>query len=76
QGWHWRLDPALPFTLAETDGDALLESIHVPVDFVYGEESIVVEHWRARRIAARLRHCRGAIGIPNSHHHLMLDQPL
>lgn len=76
QGWHWRLDPALPFTLAETDGDALLESIDVPVDFVYGEESIVVEHWRARRIAARLRHCRGAIGIPNSHHHLMLDQPL
>lgn len=76
EGWHWRLDPALPFTVGETDGDALLERIQMPVDFVYGEESIVVEQWRAERIAAGLRHCRGAIGIPNSHHHLMLDQPL
>ena len=76
EGWHWRLDPTLPFTLNEKDGDTLLGSIEVPVDFVYGEESIVVERWRAERIASRLRHCRGAIGIPNSHHHLMLDQPL
>ncbi|WP_242525545.1 alpha/beta fold hydrolase [Pseudomonas fluorescens] len=76
EGWHWRLDPALPFTLNEADGDTLLGRIDIPVDFVYGEESIVVEQWRAQRIAKGLRHCRGAIGIPNSHHHLMLDQPL
>lgn len=75
-GWRWRLDPALPFTLGESDGDALLASIEVPVDYVYGEESSVVEPWRAQRIASRLRQCRGAICIPESHHHLMLDQPL
>ncbi|MGP3791523.1 alpha/beta fold hydrolase [Pseudomonas sp. B392_1p] len=75
-GWRWRADPALPYTLVEPDGDALLARIEVPVDYVYGEESSVVEPWRAKRIASGLRHCRGAIGIPQSHHHLMLDQPL
>lgn len=75
-GWRWRADPALPYTLIETDGDALLGRIEVPVDYVYGEASSVVEPWRAERIASCLRHCRGAIGIPQSHHHLMLDQPL
>ncbi|MNZ95459.1 Sigma factor SigB regulation protein RsbQ [compost metagenome] len=75
-GWRWRADPALPYVVSEPDGDALLERIEVPVDYVYGEESCVVEPWRAERIASRLRHCHGAIGIPQSHHHLMLDQPL
>lgn len=75
-GWRWRADPALPYTLVEPDGDALLKCIEIPVDYVYGEESSVVEPWRAERIAAGLRQCSGAIGIPQSYHHLMLDQPL
>lgn len=75
-GWRWRADPALPYTLVESDGDELLGRIEVPVDYVYGEESSVVEPWRADRIASHLSHCRGAIGIPQSYHHLMLDQPL
>lgn len=75
-GWRWRFDPALPHVLTEPDGDSLLSQIEVPVDYVYGEQSAVVQPWRAQRIAATLRHCRGAIAIPESHHHLMLDQPL
>ncbi|MNQ57795.1 Long-chain-fatty-acid--CoA ligase [compost metagenome] len=75
-GWRWRLDPALPYNLSEPNGDQLLERIEVPVDYVYGEESCVVAPWRAERIASRLRNCRGAISVPQSHHHLMLDQPL
>ena len=76
EGWRWRFDPALPHVLSEPDGDSLLSQIEVPVDYVYGEQSSVVEPWRAQRIASTLRHCRGAIAIPESHHHLMLDQPL
>ena len=75
-GWRWRFDPALPNTRSVTDGDSLLGRIDVAVDYVYGEHSGVVERWRAERIAAQLRHCPGAICIPQSHHHLMLDQPL
>jgi pimeloyl-ACP methyl ester carboxylesterase len=75
-GWRWCADPALPFVTSEPDGDALLARIALPVDYVFGEESAVVEPWRAERIASRLHRCRGAIGIPESHHHLMLDQPL
>jgi len=76
EGWRWQFDPALPSAVSEPDGEAMLDRIDVPVDYVYGEESAAVEPWRAQRIAARLRRCRGAIGIPQSHHHLMLDQPL
>ena len=75
-GWRWCFDPALPYVATEIDGDSLLERIDVPVDYVFGEESIVVERWRAERIASTLPHCLGAIGIPQSHHHLMLDQPI
>lgn len=75
-GWRWRADSALPYTLVECDGSALLGRIDVPVDYVYGEGSSVVEPWRAERIASLLRYSRGAICIPQGHHHLMLDQPL
>jgi pimeloyl-ACP methyl ester carboxylesterase len=75
-GWCWCADPALPYTAIDLDGNTLLDRIEVPVDYMYGEQSTVVEPWRAERIAAQLRHCRGAIAIPHSHHHLMLDQPL
>lgn len=75
-GWRWCFDPALPAAPIEPDGGLVLDRIEVPVDYVYGETSTVVEPWRAERIAARLRLCRGPIGIPESHHHLMLDQPL
>jgi pimeloyl-ACP methyl ester carboxylesterase len=60
----------------QPDGGALLDRIDLPVDYVYGEQSAVVAPGRARRIASRLRRCGGAIGIPQSHHHLMLDQPI
>jgi pimeloyl-ACP methyl ester carboxylesterase len=75
-GWRWRFDPALPFAPSEPDGGALLDRIDLPVDYVYGEQSAVVAPGRAHRIASRLRRCRGAIGIPQGHHHLMLDQPI
>lgn len=76
EGWNWSFDPALPYGIALPDGDDLLPRIDVPVDYVYGEKSIVVEPWRAERIVSGLRRGRGPTVIPESYHHLMLDQPL
>lgn len=48
----------------------------IPVDYIYGEHSLVVNAARARRIVATLPRARNAIEIPDAHHHIMFDQPV
>ena len=43
---------------------------------VYGDESAIVSHELAHEIVKRIPDCRGPIAIPQSHHHVLLDQPL
>jgi len=54
----------------------MLESIRCPVNYLYGDLSIVVTRQLAHGIVARLQQGRGPVAIPQSHHHVMLDQPL
>ena len=75
-GWRWAFDPQLPFAPHVADGRALLQRVDVPVDFVFGELSAVVDCERAAATVAALPLGRGPIGIPQAHHHLMLDQPV
>jgi pimeloyl-ACP methyl ester carboxylesterase len=53
-----------------------LGRIDAPVTFIYGDRSAIVSRARAYAIVKRLRNGRGPIAIPQSHHHVMLDQPL
>lgn len=73
--WTWKFDPALCSPI-EADGAALLRSVQARVDLVIAETSSVAPPERAQRIVAELRHVRGPVVIPQSHHHVMLDQPL
>ncbi|HZR38428.1 MAG TPA: alpha/beta hydrolase [Nevskia sp.] len=75
-GWQWKFDPALPFGAPELDGPELLQRITVPVSYICGERSAVVDAARARRIAGQLARGRGPVILPQAGHHLMLDQPL
>lgn len=75
-GWTWKFDTKLPFAMLEDDAAAMLEEIAIPVDYVYGARSAVVDAPRAHRIVQHLRHARGPIAIPEAHHHVMLDQPI
>lgn len=78
-GWSWKFDESfLPRSVHE-DPEAMermLIDIQCPTSFLYGDLSVVVTRALAHSIVKRLRHGRGPIAIPQSHHHVMLDQPL
>jgi pimeloyl-ACP methyl ester carboxylesterase len=77
-GWTWKFDANLVSPRLEpgTTYDSLLARIQAPLTFVYGDLSIVATEAEADAIVKALPHGRGPIAIPESHHHVMLDQPL
>lgn len=75
-GCDWKFDPDLPFAPGLMETAALLPTIRVPTDYIYGELSSIVDTARARRITAALPRPHAPIAIPDAHHHIMLDQPL
>jgi pimeloyl-ACP methyl ester carboxylesterase len=75
-GWRWKFDPSLPVGAhREMDGVDLLPGVHVPVHYVWAENSEVVSAELARRIVSLLPQGHGPIGMPGTHHHMMIDQP-
>ncbi|MET0498836.1 MAG: alpha/beta hydrolase [Steroidobacteraceae bacterium] len=78
-GWTWKFDESFVPRHLESDGvtaESILARVDVPVTYVYGDLSFVVIRPEAQAIVERLKHGRGPIAIPQSHHHVMLDQPL
>ncbi|HEY4368181.1 MAG TPA: alpha/beta hydrolase [Steroidobacteraceae bacterium] len=80
-GWTWKFDDAYirqPGSIAEEAARvaAALSQLELPVTFIYGDRSAVVSRAHAYAIVGHLRHGHGPIAIPQSHHHVMLDQPL
>jgi pimeloyl-ACP methyl ester carboxylesterase len=75
-GWRWKFDPLLPVGAhLEPDGTELLPRVNVPVHYVWAEDSQVVPEELARRIVSLLPQGHGPIGMPGTHHHMMIDQP-
>ena len=55
---------------------AVLAGIRCPTTFIYGDQSAVVSRELAHAIVKHLQHGHGPIAVPNSHHHVLLDQPI
>lgn len=80
-GWTWKFhegyermtdDPA-----AEAERNAAtIAQVSMPVSVIYGDRSIVMDKPLAYAFTRRLRNGHGPIEIPESHHHVLLDQPL
>jgi pimeloyl-ACP methyl ester carboxylesterase len=78
-GWTWKFDEHLrPRDLDQTPAEVseLLSSLTVPVTYMYGDQSSVVSRPLALAIVEHLSMGHGPVAIPQSHHHVMLDQPL
>jgi pimeloyl-ACP methyl ester carboxylesterase len=76
-GWRWKFDAAMaPAGEAEIDAELLLPRVTPLVDIIHGEHSKVVSAARAARVVAHLPRARGPLMVPDSHHHIMLDQPM
>ncbi len=82
-GWTWKFDENVTRVFQQRNNDpnriddaAELCGLRTPVDFIYGEESRVVTPDRAARLATCLPDVRSVTGIPASHHHLPVSQPI
>jgi pimeloyl-ACP methyl ester carboxylesterase len=76
-GLRWKFDRRLqgPGTHLQ-DGEGMLGRVRVPVDYIYGERSALIDALHAGRVTSALPNVRGPVVIPDGHHHLMLDQPI
>jgi pimeloyl-ACP methyl ester carboxylesterase len=81
-GWVWKFDEnvtrlyQVPKDFPGVDDTVNLREMNTPVDFIYGEQSRVVTPARAALLARCLPNVRSVTGIPCSHHHLPLSQPI
>jgi pimeloyl-ACP methyl ester carboxylesterase len=81
-GWVWKFDENVTRLYQNrasgpgVDDAAAFRDMRVPVDFIYGEESRVVTPARAALLATCLPNVRTVTGIPCSHHHLPVSQPI
>jgi pimeloyl-ACP methyl ester carboxylesterase len=75
-GWTWKFDEQLIPRHDDAKAVDILGSIKVPVTFIYGDASAIVSRQHAHDIVRHIPNARGPIAIPQSHHHVLLDQPL
>jgi len=75
-GWSWKFDPALSSFREFVDGASVLREVGAEVDYVYGENSSLIDRQRALRIAESLPRVRSLRVFPDGHHHFLLEHPL
>ena len=75
-GWTWKFDERLMPKHDDAKARDILGAIQAPVTFIYGAASAIVSRQHAHDIVSCFRDGHGPIAIPESHHHVLLDQPL
>ena len=75
-GWTWKFDEQLIPKHDDAKTTDILAQIKAPVTFVYGDASAIVSRKHAHEIVRHIPNAHGPIAIPQSHHHVLLDQPL
>jgi pimeloyl-ACP methyl ester carboxylesterase len=76
EGWTWRFDPQLWSKLDRTAMEAMaLEESPTPLVQIVGQKSKIVERMQHADPNGLLRSLK-AVVIPDSEHHIMVDQPL
>lgn len=75
-GFTWKFDPFLWQNFRFEDPSGVLSGSGAPLDYVWGEQSLLVEAGVVRRIRALMPTGTRFVGIPQAHHHVMADQPI
>jgi len=74
--WTWKFDPNLGIeNLLATDGEEVMAAVKCKVDFIYGDESIVISSARAHKTMAATANKGRLIVMPGGHHHMMVSNP-
>ena len=77
EGWAWKFDPNMWEKLDRSDGHfgGAMPELKVPMIHLYGDKSRIIERRASGEESFLSGHVR-EIEIPDSHHHVMIDQPL
>ena len=75
-GWSWRFDPYLWSRFDIGDPRSLLVDLRCPVALIWGDRSQLMAPARIASMRSLLPPGSPAIAIPDSDHHIMVDQPL
>jgi pimeloyl-ACP methyl ester carboxylesterase len=75
-GWTWKFDETFDPQLTADFDRTVPPGGSARMDYIYGEQSDVVTPELAERIVALLPGCSAPIAIPESNHHVLLEQPL
>jgi pimeloyl-ACP methyl ester carboxylesterase len=78
EGWSWKFDPNMWEKLDRSDGviaTAGMPELKVPMIHLYGDKSRIIDRRKAGEPGFLDGHVP-EIEIPDSHHHVMIDQPL
>ncbi len=75
-GWTWAFDPYLFSRFETPNNPRLLVEPACPIGFIWGEDSMLLPPERVAYIRSQLPAGSPMVGIPDAHHHVMVDQPL
>jgi pimeloyl-ACP methyl ester carboxylesterase len=75
-GWSWKFDAQLIPKHDDAKATDILGRIKAPTTFIYGDASAIVSRQHAQEIVRHIPNAHGPIAVPQSHHHVLLDQPL
>ncbi len=78
QGWTWRFDPGL-WAKLDRSGMSVIDgaAVKVPMAHIYGDRSeIIRRHGPGSKRPDQIPASAPRIVIPDSEHHIMVDQPL
>ena len=75
-GFTWKFDPFLWEHFSFGDPTGWLAGAKVPMDYVWGEQSLLVAAGVVAEIRRLMPRTTRFVGIPEAHHHVMADQPL
>ncbi len=75
-GWQWKFDPFLWQQFRIDARDNLLSAVRAPLDYVWGEQSLLVSAGVVAAVRRLAPPGTRFVGIPEAHHHVMADQPI
>ncbi len=76
KGWRWKFDPHKPGNFHIHFERELLRAARCPLAFIYGEKSMFATEDAIGHLRDQARGRSPFVLLPESYHHLMMDQPL
>lgn len=76
RGWGWKFDPETFRSVHREKMRDALRGLDHPVDFIHAGNSEVVGPTELSNFLAAMPGCGAPVGVPLSHHHIMIEQPV